>query len=112
VIGQELNRYGVEQRRDEGVDCPPPGPRVRDLLEATGRFVEIYVSTPLEVCEDRDPRGLYARARAGLIQHFTGIDDPYEPPTRAELVVDTQGQSPEEAAQRILLKLEDLGLIR
>jgi adenylylsulfate kinase-like enzyme len=45
-------------------------------VEANGRFVEIYVSTSLEICEDRDPKGLYARARAGLIPHFTGIDDP------------------------------------
>jgi len=98
--------------------CAPIAPyaairrQVRELVEAAGRFVEIYVSTPLEVCEGRDPKGLYARARAGLIAHFTGIDDPYEPPVRAELVVDTQGQSPEQAAQRILLKLENLGLIK
>ncbi len=97
--------------------CAPIAPytairrQVRDLVEAYGRFVEIYVSTSLEICEDRDPKGLYARARAGLIQHFTGIDDPYEPPTRAELEIDTHGQSPEEAAQRILLKLENLGLV-
>jgi sulfate adenylyltransferase len=83
-----------------------------EITEAAGRFVEIYVSTSLEVCEDRDPKGLYARARAGLIQHFTGIDDPYEAPSRAELEIDTNGQSPEEAAQRILLKLENLGLIK
>jgi sulfate adenylyltransferase len=98
--------------------CAPIAPytairrQVRDLVEAAGRFVEIYVSTSLEVCEDRDPKGLYARARAGLIQHFTGIDDPYERPSRAELEIDTHGQSPEEAAQRILLKLENLGLIK
>jgi sulfate adenylyltransferase len=98
--------------------CAPIAPytairrQVRDLVEAAGRFVEIYVSTSLEVCEGRDPKGLYARARAGLIQHFTGIDDPYEPPSRAELEIDTHGQSPEEAAHRILLKLEHLGLIK
>ncbi len=97
--------------------CAPIAPyaairrQVRDLVEAAGRFVEIYVSTPLEVCERRDPKGLYARARAGLIEHFTGIDDPYEAPSRPELEIDTQGQRPEEAAQRILLKLENLGLI-
>jgi sulfate adenylyltransferase len=98
--------------------CAPIAPyaairrQVRDLVEAAGRFIEIYVSTPLEICEGRDPKGLYARARAGLIAHFTGIDDPYEPPLRAELEIDTQGHSPEEAAQRILLKLENLGLIK
>ncbi len=85
---------------------------VRGMVEAVGGFVEIYVSTPLEVCEKRDPKGLYAKARAGLVEHFTGIDDPYEPPERAELVVNTERQSPDEAAQRILLKLESLGLVR
>jgi sulfate adenylyltransferase len=82
------------------------------MVEAVGGFVEIYVSTPLEVCEKRDPKGLYAKARAGLVEHFTGIDDPYEAPERAELVVNTERQSPDEAAQRILLKLENLGLVR
>jgi adenylylsulfate kinase len=52
------------------------------------RFVEIHVSTPLEICEKRDPKGLYAKARRGEIENFTGVDDPYEPPTRAELVID------------------------
>jgi sulfate adenylyltransferase len=98
--------------------CAPIAPytairrSVRAMAEAVGGFVEIYVSTPLEVCEKRDPKGLYAKARAGLVQHFTGIDDPYEPPERAELVVNTERQSPDEAAQRILLKLESLGLVR
>ena len=50
------------------------------MVEAYGTFVEIYVATPLEVCEQRDTKGLYAKARAGLLSHFTGIDDPYEPP--------------------------------
>jgi adenylylsulfate kinase len=65
-------------------------------------FVEIYVSTPLDVCEQRDVKGLYARARAGGIVHFTGIDDPYEPPASPELVLDTSDVSVEHAGVRIL----------
>jgi adenylyl-sulfate kinase len=60
---------------------------------AGGRFVEVYVSTPLEVCEARDPKGLYARARAGQIQHFTGVDDVYEVPEEPEILLDTSGIS-------------------
>ena len=73
---------------------------------------EVYVSTPLEVCEQRDRKGLYAKARAGLIKGFTGIDDPYEEPQDPEVVVDTRGLSPELAAHRIFVKLESMGFIR
>ena len=82
------------------------------MLFRSGAFVEIYVATPIEVCEQRDTKGLYAKARAGLIKQFTGIDDPYEPPERPDVVIDTQAEPPDVAAQRILLKLEGLGLIR
>jgi sulfate adenylyltransferase len=98
--------------------CAPIAPyaairrRLRELVEAYGAFVEIHVATPLEVCERRDTKGLYAKARAGLIQHFTGIDDPYELPEDPELVIDTESEAPDVAAQRILLKLEGLGLIK
>jgi sulfate adenylyltransferase len=98
--------------------CAPIAPyasirrRVRELVEAYGAFVEIYVATPLEVCEQRDTKGLYAKARAGLLSHFTGIDDPYEPPERPDVVVHTESELPDVAAQRIVLKLEALGLIR
>ena len=86
--------------------------QLRELVEPHGGFAEIYVSTPLEVCEQRDAKGLYAKARAGLIKQFTGIDDPYEVPTDPDLAIDTRTATPDEAAQRILLKLEALGLIR
>jgi adenylylsulfate kinase len=66
------------------------------------RFVEIYVSTPIEDCERRDVKGLYARARRGEIKNFTGIDDPYEPPVAPELTIDTSTTSVEEAVSRIL----------
>src|SRR6266540_4592004 len=73
------------------------------------RFIEIYAKAPLEVCEERDVKGLYAKARAGEIKEFTGISDPYEPPENAELVIETDKQSPEESAQQILAFLEERG---
>lgn len=98
--------------------CAPIAPysstrrKVRDLIEPLGCFVEVHVSTPLEVCEERDRKGLYAKARAGLIKSFTGIDDPYEEPVDPELRIDTVEISPDEAAHQVLLRLESLGLIR
>jgi sulfate adenylyltransferase len=96
--------------------CAPIAPyaatrrQVREMIEETGGgFIEIHVSTPLEVCEQRDRKGLYAKARAGVIRNFTGIDDPYEAPEHAELVIDTTDQTPDEAAQQIILKLESQG---
>jgi adenylylsulfate kinase len=65
-------------------------------------FVEVFADAPLEVCEERDVKGLYAKARAGEIKGFTGIDDPYEPPPGPELVCDTASQSPEESAQQVI----------
>ena len=85
---------------------------VRDMVEAHGVFVEVHVSTSIEVCEARDAKGLYAKARAGLIKQFTGIDDPYETPEKPDLVIDTADLGPDEAAQRIVLKLESMGLIK
>ena len=98
--------------------CAPIAPyatirrRMREMVEAYGTFVEIYVATPLEVCEQRDTKGLYAKARAGLLTHFTGIDDPYEPPEAPDVVIHTESELPDAAAQRIVLKLEALGLIK
>jgi len=83
---------------------------VRAMLPA-GDFVEVYVRAPLEVCEGRDPKGLYKKARAGEIRGFTGIDDPYEEPTAAELVVDSTAGSPEELASRVITRLEQAGII-
>ena len=76
------------------------------------RLVREDVATPLAVCEQRDTKGLYAKARAGLLANFTGIDDPYEPPEAPDVVVHTESELPDVAAQRIVLKLEGLGLIR
>jgi adenylylsulfate kinase len=66
------------------------------------RFVEIHVSTPFEECARRDVKGLYARAKAGEIRNFTGLDDPYEPPDRAELVIDTTGMAVEKAVRKVM----------
>lgn len=75
------------------------------------RFVEIYVNTPLEVCEERDVKGLYARARRGEIKGFTGIDDPYEAPENAELVLNTVDRTPEDNARAIVAYLEERGFL-
>jgi adenylyl-sulfate kinase len=73
----------------------------RALVEKNGRFVLVHLSTPLAVCEQRDVKGLYAKARAGEIREFTGISDPYEPPSRAELVIDTSVTPLAESVARI-----------
>ena len=85
--------------------------QAREMVSAVGEFVEIHISTPLEVCERRDPKGLYAKARHGEIKGFTGIDDPYEAPDDAELTIDTSGISPEQAACLVIDYLERRGLL-
>jgi adenylylsulfate kinase len=80
----------------------------RDAVRAMCRsFIEVYVSTPLEECERRDTKGLYARARRGEIANFTGISDPYEPPSRAELVIDTTRVTVDEAVNRVLARVRN-----
>ena len=97
--------------------CAPIAPydavrkQVRQLIEPYGGFVLVHVATPLEICEQRDRKGLYAKARAGIVKEFTGISDPYEVPQDAEVVIDTTDLSPEEAAQEIILDLERQGFI-
>ena len=92
--------------------CAPIAPydfvrkEVGAMVEPFGGFVLVHVSTPIEVCEQRDRKGLYAKARAGIIKQFTGISDPYESPEDAGIVIDTTDLSPEECAQRIILHLE------
>jgi len=97
--------------------CAPIAPyhstrrAVRELIEQHGAFIEIHVATPLEVCEARDRKGLYAKARKGLIPEFTGISDPYEIPQNPELRIDTTTMSPMEATQEIFLYLLREGYI-
>ena len=83
--------------------------KARALVEAEGPFVEVYVATPVEECERRDVKGLYAKARAGEIPEFTGVSDPYEEPTSPELRIDTTQHDPAESAQMVIAKLEELG---
>ena len=111
-VASEISKHG-------GIAiCAPIAPYrqtrrvVRDMIEPWGGFVEVHVSTTIEVCEQRDRKGLYAKARAGLIPEFTGVSDPYETPENAELVIDTAQYSVEEAVARIVLKLEHEGYLR
>jgi sulfate adenylyltransferase len=98
--------------------CAPIAPytatrrAVREMIETYGAFVETHVATSLEECERRDRKGLYKLAREGKIKEFTGISDPYEAPTNAELVVDTENVDVDHCAHQVLLKLEQMGLIK
>jgi sulfate adenylyltransferase len=110
-VASEITRHG-------GIAvCAPIAPyaetrrKVREMVAGHGAFFEIYVSTPLAVCETRDRKGLYAKARAGTLSAFTGISDPYEAPEAPDLEIDTQSCTPLEAAQRILTRLEVDGYI-
>lgn len=80
-------------------------------MERNGGFVLVHVATPLEVCEQRDRKGLYASARAGVIPQFTGISDPYDTPQGADLVLDGARTSPEEAAEEIMNLLRRAGYL-
>ncbi len=98
--------------------CAPIAPytatrrAVREMIEAYGAFIEVHVATSIEECERRDRKGLYKLAREGKIKEFTGISDPYEAPTKAELVVNTEGAEVDYCAQQVILKLESMGLIK
>jgi len=87
---------------------------VRDEVrkEVGEDFLEVYISTPFEVCEQRDVKGLYARARAGDLKGMTGIDDPYEPPISPEIEVSTTDQTPDQAADQIVKELQARGYVR
>jgi adenylylsulfate kinase len=83
----------------------------RSLVEEFGAFVEVYVEASVEECARRDVKGLYEKAFAGEIKEFTGVSDPYEPPSSPALVVATESESPEASAEHVLGKLEELGLL-
>jgi sulfate adenylyltransferase len=97
--------------------CAPIAPyeavrqEVRSMIEPLGGFVLVHVSTPIEVCEERDRKGLYAKARAGLVKEFTGVSDPYEVPPSAEVRIDTTATSAEAAAQQVILHLQAEGYL-
>ncbi len=116
---QRIGFVASEITKNGGIAiCAPIAPYahtrriVREMIEPLGGFLEVHVATPLEVCEQRDRKGLYALARAGKIKEFTGISDPYETPENAEMVIDTTELSPDLAAHRILVKLESMGFIK
>jgi adenylyl-sulfate kinase len=85
--------------------------KAREMVEPFGPFIEVYVKASVDECARRDVKGLYEKAMRGEIKGFTGVDDPYEEPESPEVVVDTEGQSPEESAQAIVDKLEVMGLL-
>ena len=81
----------------------------RDMIDPLGGYIEIFVNTPLEICEQRDVKGLYAKARKGLLKQFTGIDDPYEKPENAEIVIDSSDENPEILVDQILDQIHKMG---
>jgi adenylylsulfate kinase len=88
----------------------------RDLVRALHvegnlSFIEVHVNTPIETCEQRDPKGLYKKARAGQLKNFTGVDDPYEPPLKPELSIDATNTSPQQATVQLLAYLQKQGLL-
>jgi sulfate adenylyltransferase len=97
--------------------CAPIAPydrirkEVRAMIEPVGGFILIHVATPVEVCEQRDRKGLFAKARAGIIKEFTGVSDPYEEPKDAEITIDTTELLPHEGVQNIILHLEKEGYV-
>ena len=97
--------------------CAPIAPyqktreEIRSMIEPHGGFIEVHVATPIEECEKRDRKGMYAKARAGLIKGFTGVDDPYEIPKSPEVRIDTSNATPEESARQILLYLSQKGYL-
>ncbi len=97
--------------------CAPIAPydvvrrEVREMVAPCGGFVLVHVATPLEVCETRDRKGMYAKARAGIIKEFTGISDPYEVPADADVTIDTSDMTPAEATREVLFFLERQGYI-
>ena len=110
-VAAEVVRHGgavicatISPYRDARDDC-------RALI-GSGHFVEVYVNAPIQVCEARDPKGLYAKARRGELANFTGVDDPYEPPLTPELILDTVACSPADNADHILQYLQTKGLLR
>jgi sulfate adenylyltransferase len=110
-IASEITRHG-------GIAiCAPIAPyretrqAVRDMISAWGGFFEVHVSTPLEICEARDPKGLYAKARAGLIKEFTGVSDPYEKPHAPEVSINTGNTHVAEAVEQIISALRSEGYL-
>ena len=102
-------------RNDVGVLCAFVSPyreRRAKSRQEIGEFIEVYVECPLEVCAERDVKGLYTKAFAGKIENFTGVSDPYEPPQNPEIVCHTADETPERSAAKVIDYLEKHGYIR
>ena len=115
---QRIGYVASEITKNFGIAiCAPIAPyqadrqAVRKMISHYGGFIEVFVNTSLEVCERRDVKGLYAKARQGIVKEFTGISDPYEEPKNAEIVINSESTDPEILVQDILLKIEKLGYI-
>jgi sulfate adenylyltransferase len=116
---QRIGFVASEITKNRGIAiCAPIAPYersrglAREMVSQYGGYIEVYMSAPLETCEQRDRKGIYAKAKAGIMKGVTGIDDPYEPPLDPELTIDTTEITPNEAAQEILLYLEEQGYVR
>lgn len=116
---QRIGYVASEISKNGGIAvCAPIAPyahtrrTVRNMIESVGAFVEIHVATPIEVCESRDRKGLYAMARAGKIKGFTGIDDPYDVPENPEMSIDTSQFSMTDAVDQVIERLQEMGLIK
>ena len=109
-VAELLTRNGVGVI----VSAISPFKEARDQVRRNigGDFIEVYVDAPLEVCAERDVKGLYKKAFAGEIGQFTGVSDPYEPPAAPELHINTDEEEPQESARRVILKLDELGYLR
>jgi len=111
-VASRLTRHGA------AVICAAISPyeetrrKAREMIEEYGSFVEVYVKASVDECARRDVNGLYAKAFAGEIKDFTGVDDPYEAPRSPEIVVDTEAETPEESARIVVERLEELGVLR
>jgi adenylyl-sulfate kinase len=102
-VAAKLSHHGVAVL----VAAISPYRQARDRVRsAADNFVEVHVAAPVATCAERDPKGLYAKALAGEIQHFTGVSDPYEPPLRPEIVLHTEAESVDESVQQVLAWLE------
>ncbi len=115
---KRIGFVAAEITKNRGIAiCAPIAPyektrkQIRESIEAHGGFFEVHVSTPISECEKRDRKGMYAKARAGLLKGFTGVDDPYEDPSNPELRINTKGLTPDEAAQEVLLYISEKGFI-
>jgi adenylylsulfate kinase len=106
-VAGKLSKHGVAVL----VAAISPYREARDRVRASvDTFVEVYVAAPVATCAERDPKGLYAKALAGEIPHFTGVSDPYEPPTNPELVLHTEAESVDDSVHQVLTWLEANGL--